>query len=453
MGDITIKIPITIETIATGENIMQEPIESMFEVEATIPISALEGCNYSRFHNFLKEYMREFHPDLVSLFETRINRKRVDNVIAKLGFANSFQFEANGYAGGLWIFWNDNISMEVLIAHPQFQFWSYLVSLYNNLCKPATDQSKNSLEYLDLLPSDITEPCVMDGDFNSILNCVERKRGTVVICFTFFYFNMASIIWGFKDLCSLRIKAISLYGLKNLSESFAANSTACHLYKHKSDHRPLLVSMNLTFSTHRERLFRFLASWLIHLQFKDLVRNTWNNLVDVVSNLERFVTLVQDSNKRVFKVLWYQKSRSELLAGRDRNTKFFHNIFLLAESQMGLKLFKLSILDGVLMMSFFNKMPLIFKNNSTQWSLNLLVAFLTATIGAKFLNQFRLISPCTIIYNIITKTLQASFIVGRNISENIIIAQEAMHTMNTTKSKKYWMAVKVDLEKAYDRIR
>lgn len=50
------------------------------------------------------------------------------------------------------------------------------------------------------------------------------------------------------------------------------------------------------------------------------------------------------------------------------------------------------------------------------------------------------------------KQNHASFIVGRNILNNIIIAQKAFHSMKTIKGRKGWMALKVDLEKAYNRI-
>lgn len=44
----------------------------------------------------------------------------------------------------------------------------------------------------------------------------------------------------------------------------------------------------------------------------------------------------------------------------------------------------------------------------------------------------------------LVKQNQSHFIASRNISDNIIIAQESIHTMKTTKSKKGWMVVKVD---------
>lgn len=48
---------------------------------------------------------------------------------------------------------------------------------------------------------------------------------------------------------------------------------------------------------------------------------------------------------------------------------------------------------------------------------------------------------------------QASFIPGRLSTDNIVIVQEAVHSMRRKKGKKGWMLLKLDLEKAYDRIR
>lgn len=53
---------------------------------------------------------------------------------------------------------------------------------------------------------------------------------------------------------------------------------------------------------------------------------------------------------------------------------------------------------------------------------------------------------------VIVKKSQSSFIASRSISDNIIIAQEALHTMKTTKSKKGWTTINDDLDKAYDRV-
>ncbi|CAA7012923.1 unnamed protein product [Microthlaspi erraticum] len=84
------------------------------------------------------------------------------------------------------------------------------------------------------------------------------------------------------------------------------------------------------------------------------------------------------------------------------------------------------------------------------------------------ISQFRPISLCNVLFKTITKVMvnrlkmviakligpaQASFIPGRLSTDNIVVLQEAVHSMRRKKGKKGWMLLKLDLEKAYDRIR
>lgn len=84
------------------------------------------------------------------------------------------------------------------------------------------------------------------------------------------------------------------------------------------------------------------------------------------------------------------------------------------------------------------------------------------------ITQFRPISLCNVLFKTITKTMvmrlkavmpkligpaQASFIPGRLSTDNIVIVQEAVHSMRRKKGRKGWMLLKLDLEKVYDRIR
>ena len=83
------------------------------------------------------------------------------------------------------------------------------------------------------------------------------------------------------------------------------------------------------------------------------------------------------------------------------------------------------------------------------------------------IHQYRPIGLYNTIYKTTTKVLvqrlkphldnlihpfQASFIPGQKDSNNIIIAQELIHTMSISKSKQGLMALKIDLKKAFDRI-
>lgn len=84
------------------------------------------------------------------------------------------------------------------------------------------------------------------------------------------------------------------------------------------------------------------------------------------------------------------------------------------------------------------------------------------------MTEIRPISLCNVLYKIISKSLanrmkgmpdkiiapnQSAFIPGRLISDNLLVASEALHYLKTkTKGKMGWMVVNLDISKVYDRI-
>lgn len=83
------------------------------------------------------------------------------------------------------------------------------------------------------------------------------------------------------------------------------------------------------------------------------------------------------------------------------------------------------------------------------------------------ITQFHPIAFCNVVYKIVTKIIssriknilptiiglhQSSFIQGRSTTDNIIVLQETIHSMSHLHGKRGFMIIKLDLEKAYDRL-
>lgn len=96
------------------------------------------------------------------------------------------------------------------------------------------------------------------------------------------------------------------------------------------------------------------------------------------------------------------------------------------------------------------------------------IALIPKTKNPTSVTEFHLISLCNVIYKIVSKTLvnrlkvilpqiissnQSAFIPGRLISDNVLAAYETLHSMHTRLwGKEGFMALKLNMSKAYDRV-
>uniref|UniRef100_A0A2N9GVI8 Reverse transcriptase domain-containing protein n=1 Tax=Fagus sylvatica TaxID=28930 RepID=A0A2N9GVI8_FAGSY len=118
--------------------------------------------------------------------------------------------------------------------------------------------------------------------------------------------------------------------------------------------------------------------------------------------------------------------------------------------------------------SVTNEVQQIFTNGRMLAYLNkTLISLIPKCLGPETLTQFRPISLCNTVYKIVTKIIvckirpiignlvspyQAAFVPRRRGIDNVIIAQEIIHSMHRKKGKVGQLVLKLDLEKAYDRL-
>ena len=112
--------------------------------------------------------------------------------------------------------------------------------------------------------------------------------------------------------------------------------------------------------------------------------------------------------------------------------------------------------------SFFINGRMLKELNATE------IVLIPKVKGPEEVTQFRPISLCNFAYKVISKIMvnrmqermgeiitenQSAFLAGRQIQDNILVAQEVFHFLKMKKrGKKSYMAMKVDMNKAYDRV-
>lgn len=91
----------------------------------------------------------------------------------------------------------------------------------------------------------------------------------------------------------------------------------------------------------------------------------------------------------------------------------------------------------------------------------MLLVLIPKVAAPESITQFKPIIFCTVPYKVVSKVIvnrlkplmsllvsknQTSFVGSKNIVDNVVVAQEVVHSVRVKKGKKGWMAIKIDLE-------
>ncbi|CAL1406938.1 unnamed protein product [Linum trigynum] len=210
-----------------------------------------------------------------------------------MGFDKQVCVEANGFAGGIWVMWQEGeVKMEEVTRAAQSLHMrvnlhngqtGYLTAVYGS----SVQSSRRALwDTIRDLAVDVEGPWLLTGDINALLGPYEKQGGAP--------FNLAPSR-EFKDCvdeCGLidvefsgqcftwqqgSLRQILDCALCNSDwrQSFPEMNTL-HLPKLKSDHRPILTCSNdMLLQDPSRKPFRFLAPWLLHYDFPHILQEGW----------------------------------------------------------------------------------------------------------------------------------------------------------------------------------
>lgn len=132
----------------------------------------------------LMDMIHSKKPDILVLFETKINGEKADCICARLHFEQWARIECYGLSGGLWLFWKASIvSLEILESDPQF-FYCRVDEGQGKVWLVMLVYGSPSVTFRQLLWDSVrrigmscSNPWVLLGDFNAVLYADERSSG------------------------------------------------------------------------------------------------------------------------------------------------------------------------------------------------------------------------------------------------------------------------------------
>ncbi|KAF7833960.1 reverse transcriptase [Senna tora] len=257
----------------------------------------VRGAASDEFRRVFADLNRQHKPNLVLLTETRVGGHRAQNIIRSLGFPKSFVVNPMGFAGGLWLLWDD-LEVDLKVIGDSFQGIHTSVQVNGSPIliisfiygSPIRERRKILWDNLRGVADIHDLPWLVCGDFNDVLH-QDEKWGTCEASRSRIRdFQNCLDYCGLTDLgytgpkftwCNKRPNgSIVLERLDRFLGnakwiSLFPNSLVSHLPKVKSDHNPILLNSHYSPKTFGKRPFRCERIWINHPDFKELVRSAW----------------------------------------------------------------------------------------------------------------------------------------------------------------------------------
>ncbi|XP_016206218.1 uncharacterized protein LOC107646551 [Arachis ipaensis] len=147
----------------------------------------IRGCVNKASIRTVKELCKQYRPDMVILLETKCSGDTTDKVIREMSFNYCIREEAKGFAGGIWVLWNNpNLNVQVLRNHQQFlhlqivDFKRRVWCLTIVYASPHAHLRSKLWEEMKKIAPDMKLPWLLIGDFNDISKADEKKGGATL---------------------------------------------------------------------------------------------------------------------------------------------------------------------------------------------------------------------------------------------------------------------------------
>ncbi|KAL4308527.1 hypothetical protein GQ457_01G019350 [Hibiscus cannabinus] len=216
-----------------------------------------KGAGSLPFRRHFKNFMQENWPKIVVLMEPRIHGYVADNVVARLGFPNSYRIKTHGFKAEF------EFQPTIVYMSPSYAFRKHIWSKISQV-KPSLDVS-----------------WVIGGDFKAILLDEERVGGSIHTTRGSWLFRDFIFFYGLTDLGFKGPQFTWTRGnLHERMDCFLVNDQwmlnygdvfVRHLDKLGFDHRPLLLRLSDDEDRGVNRPFHFISLAIGILRFSNIL--------------------------------------------------------------------------------------------------------------------------------------------------------------------------------------